>query len=83
MIYDGYATKISERGSNLSGGQRQRIAIARTILSNPQLLGMDEATSALDYNTEKQLCSNLRLGKGKLFFSLLIGLALDLVTKSL
>ena len=26
----GYATRLSERGTNLSGGQRQRIAIART-----------------------------------------------------
>ena len=65
-LSDGYATKLSERGSNLSGGQRQRIAIARTILSNPQLLVMDEATSALDYNTEKQLCANLQeWAKGK------------------
>ena len=56
----GYATQLSERGSNLSGGQRQRIAIARTVLSNPQLLVMDEATSALDYTTEKQLCLNLQ-----------------------
>ena len=68
----GYATPLAERGGNLSGGQRQRIAIARTILSNPQLLVMDEATSALDYSTERQLCLNLQKwadGKTVLFIT--------------
>jgi HlyB family type I secretion system ABC transporter len=65
----GYATPLAERGSNLSGGQRQRIAIARTILSNPQMLVMDEATSALDYDTERQLCLNLQeWAKGRTVF---------------
>ena len=58
-LSQGYATPLAEKGSNLSGGQRQRIAIARTILSNPQLLVMDEATSALDYETERKVCDNL------------------------
>ena len=56
----GYSTPVGERGASLSGGQRQRIAIARTLLSNPHLLVMDEATSALDYDTERQVCDNLR-----------------------
>ena len=59
-LSDGYATQLSERGSNLSGGQSQRIAIARTILSYPLLLVLDEASSALDFATERELCLNLQ-----------------------
>ncbi len=60
QLSSGYSTPVGERGAGLSGGQRQRIAIARTLLSNPKLLVMDEATSALDYETERQVCENLR-----------------------
>ena len=56
----GYNSRVGERGASLSGGQRQRIAIARTVLQNPRLLILDEATSALDYDTEAQVCRNLK-----------------------
>ncbi len=58
---EGYSTKVGERGGGLSGGQKQRIAIARTLINRPKLLILDEATSALDYQTEKEVCENLRL----------------------
>lgn len=58
--------------SQLSGGQQQRVAIARTVVTNPQLLLMDEPLSNLDAKLREEMRSFItdlqaRLGITTLF----------------
>lgn len=59
----GFATHLTENGSNMSGGQRQRFAMVRALYRNCPILLLDEPSSAIDKESETMLMETLSLLK--------------------
>lgn len=55
----GLSDKMHHLPSQLSGGQQQRVSIARSLVSNPEIILADEPTGALDSITGKDVLHTL------------------------
>ena len=60
----GWELSVGEMGGMLSGGQRQLVALARCLVTQPQILLMDEPTSSMDAQSEVQFLRQLKEAVG-------------------
>ena len=56
----GLGDRLRHRPSQLSGGQQQRVAVARALVTEPEVIFADEPTGALDQKTGTALLEYLR-----------------------
>lgn len=56
----GLSGRLSHRPSQLSGGQQQRVAVARALITRPEVIFADEPTGALDRATGTALLEYLQ-----------------------
>ncbi|MBV8604160.1 MAG: type I secretion system permease/ATPase [Pelomonas sp.] len=64
----GWDLPVGEMGGLLSGGQRQLVALARALVSKPQILLMDEPTSSMDAQSEIAFLRQLKDAAGACTF---------------